>query len=420
MSTAIKDAPRKESSAPSVAQPKAPSEKVRFDFIDGIRGTLVLWVIANHIWHEIVTHGPIVFDPELVKAVNAHLLNGDRTSAFFVVSAFCMMLSVPPTAEGQLLRGGVLGFIYRRFLRIVPTYWCAIAFVFLMYWFVGILRTKLHMPNGFAEIGMHAHADIIVSHIFLIHNWWEHLIGTLCAPYWMLAIEWQMYFLFGLILLPFWRFCLRKWDVPRGLLIFGLTGLSLSYAILLLPYPYNFRWSCPWFIGLYCLGMVAGTIARSPHPFARNLMMNFRWGILLAVLMVAIITFHTFLGTIQPLVDILVGPAAMCALLLCTQRYMTRLSDPTASTGWVYRLLRSNFLTRIGLISYSIYLTHYVVFPHVGTVLKLLHLPTPVYFVGTWIGGYLVSIIVGYFFYLAFEKTIIELRVKAGANVGSV
>src|SRR5215218_948233 len=82
--------------------------------------------------------------------------------------------------------------------------------------------------------------------------------------HWSVATEWQIYFLFPLLLLPLWR----RFGSACAVAAAAVVGLLPHF---LLPESRNLDWACPWFLGLFAMGMaVADAFARGKerpgHP----------------------------------------------------------------------------------------------------------------------------------------------------------
>ena len=110
------------------------------------------------------------------------ILNGNLGVAlFFVVSGLCIRLSHLSTSTFSTLH-----FYWRRFWRIYPPYLLALVL--------------------FASIQHSATVRDIVAHLFLVHNFSMDLLGSINGPFWSLALEFQVYLLYPVLLLLHKRF----------------------------------------------------------------------------------------------------------------------------------------------------------------------------------------------------------------------
>ena len=100
---------------------------------------------------------------------------------------------------------------------------------------------------------------------------------------WSVAVEWQIYFIFALLLLPLWRRLGRA-----GMLVIALLiGLAPHYV---LPPSANLDWSFPWYVTLFAMGMCAATLApMATRRAARSVM---PWGSLAFALSLLFFTAH--------------------------------------------------------------------------------------------------------------------------------
>jgi peptidoglycan/LPS O-acetylase OafA/YrhL len=155
----------------------------RVPWLDGVRGAAAMFVVAHHMWLAVWPAFPRDSGPWwLGPLLYGHL----AVAVFIVVSGFSLALA--PLRNGGVLPGGARRFIRRRAWRILPAYWVALALSTL----VG--ATVLHSVTG----GGGAIARTLVVHGLLVQD----AIGSQApnGAFWSIAIEWQIYFLFPLIL----------------------------------------------------------------------------------------------------------------------------------------------------------------------------------------------------------------------------
>jgi peptidoglycan/LPS O-acetylase OafA/YrhL len=165
---------------------------------------------------------------------------------------------------------------------------------------------------------------------------------------WSVAIEWQIYFLMPLLLLPLWR----KFGSTVALMV--AAALTLTPAVLLsfneltgrldslVPFAKAFGRHHPWFLLLFAVGMFAAELAANEKVRAR-----WFW-----VPMIASSLFVYFFADLansnRALSETLVG--ASTALLVV---WLAKNATSTAT-----RLFSSKPMVRLGHMSYSIYLVH--------------------------------------------------------------
>ena len=159
---------------------------VRFDHLDGIRALAALYVVLDHHVSDLYGSAGAAF-PHLAFWFQFGHYSVD---VFIVLSGYCLMLPIARQRQSQL-RTGVLEYLRRRALRILPPYFAAVILSVLVLATVGRL----------SEVSLGA----LVSHLLLVHNFSEHWIWSINPPLWSVAVEWQIYFAFPLVLLPIRR-----------------------------------------------------------------------------------------------------------------------------------------------------------------------------------------------------------------------
>ena len=231
------------------------------NYLDGIRGLAALYVLLEHV--QLTGLGLIGADKPSAAAASplqhfARLLNSSvlgfghaAVDIFIVLSGYCLMLPVVHSFDHDL-RGGIGGFFKRRAIRILPPYYAALMIALL----VTISSGMFHQVSDWN----------LIAHLLLIHSLTPRWVFGISAPLWSVAVEWQIYFVFALLLLPVWR--------RTSNAIFLTFALVLGLLpIYLMPTHWNLECSCSWYIGLFALGMVAagGSVRFNSQTAARRL-----------------------------------------------------------------------------------------------------------------------------------------------------
>lgn len=248
---------------------------------------------------------------------------------FFVLSGFVMYLNY-----GERLRSlrDLLRFQLLRIGRLYPVHLLFLLIALLMAvakWFASV-KFGMTLPNGgaFKDAGLHA----FIEQLFL-----AHALGfsgnalSFNEPSWSISVEFYTYLVFGLFaLIP---------PRPLRLSIYGL--LSLASLILLqwfAPAIGNFSFILQCFAG-YFLGCLIAAWS-SPEKVQLSSFTG------LAALVVLVL----FLCLVKPgSFNILIyffSAALICAVVL-------------GKDGWFRSLLRHRVFTFLGLISYSLYMSHH-------------------------------------------------------------
>lgn len=197
--------------------PRAP----RYDSLTAWRGVACLLVVLYH-----STRHPPQGDGGFAAAIFAFLDKGWLgVPLFFVISGYCVTAS----ADALRWRPRPAGhFFWRRFRRIYPPYWAALAIAALSACLMDVIVSgnvwqalKLPELTYWQWLG----------NLSLTETWRWHLTGgaesALLPPSWTLCYEEQFYFLVGLVLV-----------LTRRHFFFVLGALTLIVALLhLFPWP---------------------------------------------------------------------------------------------------------------------------------------------------------------------------------------
>ncbi len=297
----------------------------RLDFLDSVRACAALYVVLHHIW---VTTYPDAAHPGpgyLQWLAFGYL----AVSVFIVVSGFS--LSIGPARHGWRLRGGALTFFYRRAWRILPTYWAALILSSLVY---GLVTP--------AQTGANVSAKGTVVHALLLQDLVDSPKPN--GAFWSIAIEWQIYFVFPLVLVLF-----RRWGavvllavvVPAVVAADALARTGGVFAHLA-----NLS---PEFLALFTFGVVASRVlAVTPSAATRRVFVGVGgvgWG---AFLLLAALVGATWVETHYFWVTLLVGAATAAWLASLVEGRPRMLSS----------LLATRPLGSTGRFSYSLYCVH--------------------------------------------------------------
>lgn len=386
----------------SVANFSVPSEsasglfkqppRIRIDFLDGIRGLAALYVMLAHIF-SLATFDDGKINPSLspifVYATHSLAYAHFAVAVFIVLSGFCLMLPVA-RSQDKALPGGLLGFAKRRARRILPPYYVALASV------LGILFASHHFIKHTADGLADLSAMNIVSHLLLVHNLFDKYNMALDGPMWSVAWEWQIYFLFALILLPVWRYAGIVWAIVAGFVLGFMP-------IMLLPQQSNLSWTSPWYVGLFALGMGGAVVLCSQdhqYPFMKNALLQRSFVSVTSVvlLMLTFVRPH-WVWDYEWIFDPIVGAVTIVSILLCTNRVQAGKLERVIVKG-----LESRPAMTLGAFSYSLYLIHYPVIQKMQDILHRHHVSHYAQFALLLLVGIPVCLALAYLFHVAFER----------------
>lgn len=329
---------------PSTPTPTSAHPAARMDYIDALRGGACLWILLHHsLEHYPVavgwTHAPL---RALVALANIGWLG---VSLFLVLSGFCLYYPLARRAQtlGDI-RLDIKTFARRRATRILPTYYVA-----LFLYSVALILQARH--NGLPWNHEFSGAKDIPMHIFMVHNLMSSTLGSINPAFWSLALETQLYFIFPFLVALAARRGVRAIlaltfaiAVVWQTLIFFKLGFSLEWGV----QRAQFYHALPGRAFEFACGMSAAAVVS--RPIAPQ---TLRRCILVACVLIGPALFYvTRLSAFGPLVDQMWGVLFGCALILLHRVSADRFRNNV--------LLR--FLTWTGVISYSLYLMHNLVF----------------------------------------------------------
>ncbi|WP_240506868.1 acyltransferase family protein [Thermoactinospora rubra] len=302
--------------------------------MDGIRAVAALYVALHHMWLGVWQGYPANDGPWWVGwLAYGHL----GVAVFIVLSGFS--LAIEPGRNDQRLVGGARRFFRRRAWRIVPTYWAAIALSCLLL----LVRDEKILGHDGAVLGEQPVTlkGVIVHGLLL-----QDVIGSESpnGAFWSIAIEWQIYFLFPILLV-----LLRRTGL--AVLVASVTALVLATQLLavnvaLFEPLLNL---VPQFLALFVFGMAGAQVLSRP-PGARFAPLALATAGLGAAVLVAWFWAAGSAAVIPRYfwIDLAVG--ALTALLLA--------GLATMRSDRLRALFEVRFLRWTGRFSYSVYLVH--------------------------------------------------------------
>ncbi len=311
---------------------------------------------------------------------------------FILISGYCLML--PVLAHHGSLRGGAIAFFQRRARRILPPYYFALALCLCLIWTLIGQKTGTHW-----DAALPATPFEIIAHLLLLQDVIGDA-GRINYVTWSIAVEWQIYFLFPLMLV-FWR----RFGALRATV--GITLVSYVLYEIVRGTPVE-GITCQYF-ALFAFGMLAAEVSQTSQwpalkspavlrnmfaiAFAALVSLCHRWGI----------SGHWVV------MDLIVGIASFALLV----------GASLPGTNVIRQCLSWYPLVQIGTFAYSIYLVHapilqifwqYGIHPH--------HFPSTVELGVVIAGGLVLSIGGAYVFFWFCERPwLVQKRRETSADV---
>jgi peptidoglycan/LPS O-acetylase OafA/YrhL len=277
---------------------------------------------------------------------------------------------------------------------------------------IAIIWFGRHFRHGHSVSGV---ADIealtvgnIVTHLLLVHNLSTRYVVSLNPVLWTVALEWQLYFVFPFVLLPLWR--------RFGVTALVIAGSLLGLAFLLLPQAYNLAWTCPWFIGLFAMGMAGAVLSESHLATYRTVFLRMPWLPAAAGLCAALLP-HGWFGTERYWVeDILIGLATACLILHCGRALREGTGARRDPLLWLFQ---SRAAVTLGMFSYSLYLVHVPFGWMFLPITRALHLSGPALFAFSL--GIKIPLLcaLSYGFYLVCERPFLSTGARKPATTSA-
>ena len=314
------------------------------DYIDALRGGACLWVLLHHSLERYPvasgwSHVPL---RALVAFANIGWLG---VSLFLVLSGFCLYFPLARRAQSlSEIQLDLKSFARRRATRILPPYYVAL-FVCCVALIWQSRQSGLPWNHEFSG------AKDIPLHIFMLHNLMSSTLGSINGAFWSLALESQLYLIFPLLVTLAARRGLRAMllvtfavAVLWQTLVFFKLGFSMEWGV----QRAQFYHALPGRAFEFATGMSAAALVSRPITAATRR----RAASLLAIIFVPALVYVAAISSFGPLMDQMWGVIFGCVLVLMhgipVQHFRANLA------------LR--FLTWTGVISYSVYLMHLLIF----------------------------------------------------------
>jgi peptidoglycan/LPS O-acetylase OafA/YrhL len=377
----------------------------RLHFIDGMRGLAMVMVLMCHCW---IFGGfwVISLPGGSHNAASLFSYGYIGVNLFLVISGFCLYW---PFVKGGTRRETTLWeFAKKRCRRILPPYYVALAL------FGAPLLLQAVRHHSEADLGFAV--NWLLLHIFMLHNLNLDYVVRVDGALWTLALEFQLYILFPVLVEAYRRFN------PRGVLLIVLlftclyrlvvTQAAMTSAGDVPDYAAGFVLTDSVFGRCFefALGMFAAIVVSRWHTEQKSPLRGPDYLLAAAVVLLSFVSDKQ--GYFAVLSDARWGLLA-AALLLAGSRPAKSVGNSVSN--FVHRVLSSRVLVSLGIFSYSVYLIHQPLVILLGKF-GMRHFTNTkmvlyeIFFVAP------LMILVGYVFHLLFERPFMNApRAKAPA-----
>jgi peptidoglycan/LPS O-acetylase OafA/YrhL len=216
------------------------------------------------IWHHFAVYSPMsdVVYPHATTIVDWLYSNARlAVQAFLVIGGFLAARSLAPhpgAVADTFARSNLARRLWSRYLRLALPYVVALAFAIAC---AALARGLAADPNAPAAPS----ATQVLAHIFLLQDIVN--VDALSAGVWYVAIDFQLYALFALLLWSAQRLA-RITGLPVGRVVMTLCGSLAAASLFWLNRDRTLDQWAPYFFGAYGLGVFAQWVSNSPR---RNL-----------------------------------------------------------------------------------------------------------------------------------------------------
>ena len=319
----------------------APSRsRLHLGYLDGMRGLAALYVMFSHLFVFQFSIGAWSGLSGLL--VNWLLYGHLAVDVFIVLSGFCLVI---PAARAGHLPGGAVAFFKRRARRILPPFYASLILCAAALLVVHHVKHASHALWTLPALIVNA---LLLQDVFPNYNY------DFNPPFWSVAVEWKIYFLFPLLLLVWKRYGYA-----------GLLGSAALLAAALTAALHEWRpamplgHTCPWYVFLFGLGMAAGLLAFSEkgQPHAPKSY----WGVLCFLpLLMLLLGLYPITSEGEDFVFVPHLPLIDTAAGALTASLLALLAQPAGPAGvWIRSFLSRKPLTALGTFAYSLYLVHF-------------------------------------------------------------
>jgi peptidoglycan/LPS O-acetylase OafA/YrhL len=304
--------------------------KGKFDYVDAIRGFAILAVMAVHVGQQIA-HLPFALS-EVTRLGNIGV------QLFFVASAFTLSLSM--SRRKSFEKKPARNYFLRRYFRIAPMYYFGI----VMYYVLRVIYKGTLQPEGYDLLS-------VITNFTFTHGFSPDTFNYIVPGGWSIAVEFSFYLIFPTL------FKIIKNE--RHVFVFIFATIILAFV------------GAPVWDAIY--GVDSNLHSFKYYVFTTQYS-NFGFGILLYFLWKrtdqiqkyvnrsrkVISLFWFFIGAAVFVIAYMLNAIPNYYLIKPTIYSMSFLFFSLSLINYEWRVFVNQFSIRIGQLSYSLYITHFV------------------------------------------------------------
>ncbi|MBS1708851.1 MAG: acyltransferase [Armatimonadetes bacterium] len=349
-------------------------EPASLPFLDSIRGLSALWVVIGHCRAELEgtgrfsPHGPLGW----LALINETL----AVPVFIVLSGF--LLTSPHVDWTWTRWKGPWAFMQRRIKRIYPAYLAALALILIALFTVPYLG-PLATVRG--QIALPVTWPSVLAHVVMVHNYWPDFFHKIDPPMWSLALEWQIYLAFALVMVPM----AKKWNVNgllAGIVLCSVVTMKIDPTFGALTMAFGLGSVVAW------MALKADVLGRWPALRAVVFLLSVASGLL------------SLTHFVKPIMAQALATAAAAGIIFLLMQYR---SVPKEQLPKYVAWLNWRPLVVLGWFSYSLYLIHYPIVSFVSSLTWNNHVPEGPSTIAVMVVAPAVSMFVAYWFAVVFE-----------------
>ncbi len=302
---------------------------VKFKYIDAIRGVAILMVILVH------TAQKVSGLDSFTKFFTGYGALG--VQLFFVASAYTLCISAETRKnESQPL----VKYAIRRFFRIAPLYYLGI----IGYFFLAL--TTAYFSNGRISIPEHYTLLNIISNVLFVHGFYPPANNNIVPGGWSIGTEMAFYVVFPML----FALASKYWVSIRNVILGVLIGFLFSQITLLILASNGISVSNDF---VYCnlINQIPVFILGIAYYFwstLKNQRFNWKMDVLAFVVLSGVSLYFRKLSIEIPYLLSCIPFISGLSFLFLMELF--RKLD----------ILNSNILVRIGKVSYSMYIIHFI------------------------------------------------------------